>query len=221
MIAGDALRRAGAALGGPTWARRLDRAVVGTTDLGSLYGVAGIAAVLAATGRRRTAADVLGVGAVAWNLAQASKTRVRRQRPYEASGVRRLIRPPTGSSFPSGHATVGTAVMAVLAEQARSPAARRAFDATGAYVALSRVYAGVHYPTDVAGGAGLGLLLGALWRGPAAAVGRGAVGVLARTTARALELTLWLRGRRSTRAAPQAAVGREGPTPGRATGPPR
>lgn len=165
--AGDALRHAGSA--------RVDRAVTATTDLGSVYAVAGAAAVLALAGRRRKAADVLGVGLAAWSAGQASKTRVRRQRPYEADGVRRLVRPPTGSSFPSGHAAVGTAVATILAEDARHPLAAGALDVLGAYVAASRVYVGVHYPTDVIGGAGLGLVIGSLWRGPVAKFGRALV----------------------------------------------
>lgn len=169
---GDAIRRAGSPA--------LDRAVTLTTDLGSLYGVVGLAAVLAAARRRRTAADVLAVGAVTWNVAQASKRVVRRRRPYEADGVRRLIRPPTGSSFPSGHAAVGAGVMAVVGAAAAGPAGRRAADAVGAYVALSRVYVGVHYPTDVIGGAGMGLTVAAVWRGPLAAGGRRVVGALTR-----------------------------------------
>lgn len=167
--AGDALRHAGSA--------NVDRAVGATTDLGSVYAVAGSAAVLAALGRRRQAADVLGAGLVAWTAGQASKTRVRRQRPYEADGVRRLVRPPTGSSFPSGHAAVGTAVATVLADGARHPAAAGVLDVVGAYVAASRVYVGVHYPTDVIGGAGLGLVVGSLWRGPVAKTGRAVVGL--------------------------------------------
>lgn len=162
--AGDAVRRAGSA--------DLERAVALTTDLGSVYSVIGIAAALALTGRRRAAADVACVGALAWNIAQVSKTRVRRLRPYEREGVRRLVRPPTGSSFPSGHAAVGTAVMTVLAESARRRRARDLLYGVGAYVAWSRVFVGVHYPTDVLGGAGLGLTLGSLWRGPFAATGR-------------------------------------------------
>jgi membrane-associated phospholipid phosphatase len=154
---GDAVRRAGSP--------RVDRAVTATTDLGSVYAVLGVAGVLAATRRHRLAADVLGVGLLAWNGAQWSKTRVRRERPYEAHGVRRLIRPPTGSSFPSGHAAVGMAVMSVVADRAKAPLGRRVLQALGAYVAVSRVYVGVHYPTDVIGGAGMGLVLGALWRG--------------------------------------------------------
>jgi membrane-associated phospholipid phosphatase len=172
---GDAVRRAGT----PS----LDRAVSLTTDLGSVYAVVGIAGVLAATGRRRTAADVLCLGGATWAVAQAAKTRVRRQRPYEADGVRRLVRPPTGSSFPSGHAAVGAAVLSLLAARSRSRTGARLLAVLAAYVPLSRIYVGVHYPTDVVGGAGLGLLLSAVWRGPVAAIGRGAVtggGVAAR-----------------------------------------
>lgn len=157
---GDAVRK----FGTPA----LDAAVTYTTDLGSVYSVIGVASTLAVTGRRRAAADVLGVGLVAWNVAQWSKTRVRRQRPYEADGVRRLIRKPTGSSFPSGHSAVGVAMFTMLADRSRGGLSRRGLQALGAYVALSRVYVGVHYPTDVVGGAGMGLMVGALWRGPLA-----------------------------------------------------
>ena len=154
----------------------LDAAVTHTTDLGSVYSVIGVATAFAVTGRRRIAADVLGVGLTAWNVAQLSKTRVRRQRPYEADGVRRLIRKPTGSSFPSGHAAVGVAMFTMLADRSHGGSSRRLLQAIGAYVALSRVYVGVHYPTDVLGGAGMGLAIGALWRGPLAKLNAKVVG---------------------------------------------
>lgn len=157
---GDAVRTFGAPA--------LDAVVTHTTDLGSVYSVIGVATALAASGRPRSAADVLGVGMTAWNVAQWSKTRVRRQRPYESDGVRRLIRKPTGSSFPSGHSAVGMAVFTMLADRSRGGWARRLLQAMGAYVGFSRVYVGVHYPTDVLGGAGMGLAIGALWRGPLA-----------------------------------------------------
>jgi membrane-associated phospholipid phosphatase len=48
--------------------------------------------------------------------------------------VRRLIRVPTGSSFPSGHAAVGMATMALLAERARGPRSRSLLYGAGAYV---------------------------------------------------------------------------------------
>lgn len=172
---GDAVRRWGTP--------RLDQAVRATTDLGSFYAVMGIAAGLAATGRRRAAADVLGVGFAAWNIAQTNKRFVRRARPYEADGVRRLIPAPTGSSFPSGHAAVGAAVMTVLADRARRGPGRRLLQAVAAYIPFSRIYCGVHYPTDVVGGAGLGLVLGSVWRGPVSALSRSAIRIGLRAAA--------------------------------------
>lgn len=204
---GDAVRLSGSGA--------LDRAVIGTTDLGSMYAVVGMAAALAASGRRRLAADVLGVGTLAWAVAQASKTTVRRQRPFELDGVRRLVRPPTGSSFPSGHAAVAAAVTSVIAGRARPGAAGPVLRAAAGYVALSRVYVGVHYPTDVVGGAGLGLVLGGLWRGPVATVGRetvrGVVGIARRVT------VPW---RRSPDARAEGRAGHRAPRPPPAT-PPR
>lgn len=173
---GETLRWAGS--------RRLDRFVTSTTDLGSVYAVLGTAATLGVLGRRRAAEDTLGVGLLAWGLSQGTKTGVRRVRPYdETEGVRRLIAIPTGSSFPSGHATVGAAVATVLVDHARPSVGRAWLALVGAYVPVTRVHVGVHYPTDVLGGAGLGLLLGSVWRGPVATTGRGilhAGGALAR-----------------------------------------
>lgn len=165
--AGDLLRYAGS--------REVDRAVVATTDLGSLYAVGAASSVLALAGRRDSAADAAGVGLLAWCVSQRAKTRVRRARPYEAHGTRRLLRPPTGSSFPSGHATVAAALSAVLAERVPARTQRRLLLLLGPYVALTRVYAGVHYPTDVIGGVGMGYLLAAGWRGTARRTGGAAV----------------------------------------------
>jgi membrane-associated phospholipid phosphatase len=131
--------------------------------------------VLALAGRRRTAADVAGLGVLKWFVAQRSKTFVRRARPYEADGVRRLIRPPAGSSFPSGHAAVAAGMTALLATRVSDPGVAWGLRALGGYVAASRVYVGVHYPSDVIGGAGLGLALASLWAGPLASSGRAAV----------------------------------------------
>ncbi len=61
-------------------------------------------------------------------------------------------------SFPSGHSATSFAVAAVLA--ARWPRAAWAFYLGAALVASGRVVGGSHYPSDVVGGAVLGLLVG-------------------------------------------------------------
>ena len=176
VLVGDRVRDSGTPL--------LDKAVTYTTDLGSLYSVLGVAAVMAGTGRRQLAVDTLGIGGAAWNFAQLSKRRVRRRRPYESEGTRRLIRKPTGSSFPSGHAAVGAAMFWLLGDQAATTVGRRLLQTIGLYVGASRVYVGVHYPTDVLGGAGMGLAVAALWRGPVVAANAAAVRFGARTLRR-------------------------------------
>jgi membrane-associated phospholipid phosphatase len=153
--AGDLLRRARS--------RPSDRVVAAATDLGSLYGVAGVSSALALAGHRRLARDVAVVGATTWMLSQGAKTRVKRARPYEADGVIRLIRPPTGSSYPSGHAAVAAAMLSVVAAEG-APALRIVAGGLTTFVAASRVYVGVHYPSDVVGGVGIGLLLASGWR---------------------------------------------------------
>lgn len=170
--------RLGDALRGETAARG-DPAVVATTDLGSVYAVLAIGGVLAARGRRALAADIVGVGLAAWGLSETVKTGVNRVRPYDRDGTRRLIAPPAGSSFPSGHATVATAWSVVAARHARPGAARGLLPLVGAYVAASRVYVGVHYPTDVIGGVGLGLVLSAAWHGLVCRLIRTCAGYLA------------------------------------------
>jgi undecaprenyl-diphosphatase len=153
--AGDLLRRTRT---GPS-----DRVVAAATDLGSLYGVIGVSAALALRGHRRLATDVGLVGSATWVFAQITKTRVKRARPYEADGVIRLIRPPTGSSYPSGHAAVAAAMMSVIAADS-TLTLRVVTVGLTAFVAASRVYVGVHYPSDVVGGVGIGLLMASGWR---------------------------------------------------------
>ncbi len=140
----------------------VDAVVARATDLGSVYGIAGASAALAASGRPRLARDVAGAGATAWIAAQGAKPAARRPRPYEAGEAQRLVATPAGSSWPSGHAAVAAAMGWTFATQGR--AGRRLGAALTAFVGGSRVYVGVHYPTDVTAGIGVGILSAMAWR---------------------------------------------------------
>jgi undecaprenyl-diphosphatase len=65
---------------------------------------------------------------------------------------------PDSSSFPSGHSA--TAFAAAVAVGLLCPRLRVPLLALAATVALSRVYLGVHYWSDVAAGSALGALIG-------------------------------------------------------------
>ncbi len=85
-----------------------------------------------------------------------------RPRPYVAhpGGVNLIIPRSSDASFPSDHATFSFAIAGViLLENRRLGIASVAF---GALVAFARVFVGIHYPLDVAGGAALGLATGVL-----------------------------------------------------------
>jgi undecaprenyl-diphosphatase len=83
---------------------------------------------------------------------------VPRHRPYE----HQLGRHEHGHSFPSGHtltAFAGATMLALWVPRYRAPLL-----ALASLIALSRLYNGVHYPSDVVAGAALGVATALLLR---------------------------------------------------------
>jgi len=143
-----------------------DRVFAGLTELGSLYAVGAAAAALAALGRPRPALRGAAAAGATWGLGQAVKKLVDRPRPYDAhpGGTRALIAPPMGTSWPSSHPAVLTAFTTVVARESGAGAiARAGLTGLGLTVAASRVYLGVHYPSDVASGFLIGRAVAAVW----------------------------------------------------------
>ena len=95
---------------------------------------------------------------VADSLALGVKDLTNRPRPFEAHPQIHPLYAVHSSSFPAGHAATAFAGAVLLSYAA--PRVTPAFLALAAAIAWSRVYDGVHYPTDVLAGAALGALVG-------------------------------------------------------------
>ena len=87
------------------------------------------------------------------------KARVSRPRPFVAMpSVRMLLAPPDEFSFPSGHTAAACVILVVLGTA--SNFLILPLMTVVAVIGISRVYLGVHYPTDVLAGAVLGSVSG-------------------------------------------------------------
>lgn len=162
--AGDAVDRAARdALARPL-GHRADVAIGAVTDLGSVYGLVGIAGTLFLGGRRRAALDSALAGGAAWIVAQGLKPTLDRPRPYQLDAAERLVAVPAGSSWPSGHSAVAAATATSLSPHL-GPLPRLLAAGFVGTVAVSRLYVGVHHLTDVVAGVAVGHLCARAVRG--------------------------------------------------------
>ncbi|MFF8593676.1 bifunctional phosphatase PAP2/diacylglycerol kinase family protein [Streptomyces sp. NPDC015220] len=117
---------------------------------------AAIAASRTPRARRAAVRGLASLSLASLTINTLGKRSVRRPRPVldPVPIVRRLKQQPITTSFPSGHAASAAAFAAGVALE--SPAWGAAVAPVAASVALSRVYTGVHFPSDVLAGAALG-----------------------------------------------------------------
>ncbi|MFF7308520.1 MULTISPECIES: phosphatase PAP2 family protein [unclassified Streptomyces] len=134
------------------------RALSWAGEHAALWLAAGLAGAAVDGGRRGAWLRGTALTAGAHLVSMGVKRVVRRPRPAH---VEPLVRTAGRHSFPSSHAASATA-----AAVAFGALGARAVPPLAAAVCVSRLVAGVHYPSDVAAGAALGALtarLGARW----------------------------------------------------------
>jgi membrane-associated phospholipid phosphatase len=96
-----------------------------------------------------------GVIAANAGVTQLAKSRYDRLRPFQVDpNIKPPVHLPRDSSYPSGHASSAFAAARVIAVL-EPTLAKEAYE-LATKVAVSRVYAGVHFPSDVVAGALLG-----------------------------------------------------------------
>ena len=122
--------------------------------------IAGLLAACAGRpGRRAAGRGILAVAIAAAVANGPAKLAARRRRPT-AHSAPTLIRMPRSTSFPSGHSAAAFAFATGACGEL--PALLPLLGPLAGAVAYSRVHAGVHYPSDVAGGAAIGIGSGLL-----------------------------------------------------------
>jgi len=148
---------------GPEW---IESVLVDLTSLGGpvVLGLVVLAVVgfLLLQGRRRTGLAILMTSASGELVTQAMKHAFNRPRPTIVPHLRQVF----STSFPSGHAmesavvylTIGAMLMRVADRRATKLYILAVAMLLTAIVGISRVWLGVHYPTDVIGGWMIGLV---------------------------------------------------------------
>ncbi len=145
--------------------RALDRIMYGASALGDDGRVWIAAAALRARSGpdpwRRFARQMTWLTIESIVVNGPAKGAVRRQRPPHIDRVHpHHLRRPSNSSFPSGHAASAATMAMLLSEDGLAPL----WWGLALTIAASRVYVGVHHPSDVAAGLAAGTAMGYLAR---------------------------------------------------------
>jgi undecaprenyl-diphosphatase len=137
------------------WVRRFSR----LGEHGLLWYGVGAAGALVDSERRGHWVKATAVVGGSYLISTSIKMAIGRKRPV-VEDLPHLMATPTGLSFPSSHSSSSFA--AARAYGTLLPAGPLYLGASA--MAFSRLYLGVHYPSDIAAGVALGSLLGTLGR---------------------------------------------------------
>jgi membrane-associated phospholipid phosphatase len=137
------------------WVRRYSR----LGEHGAVWLALGLLGAAGDAERRRRWVRATACVGSAYLLSSSIKLAIGRRRPV-IEDLPHLMATPTGLSFPSSHSTSSFAAAQAYGRLLpRGPLLGAA-----AAMAFSRLYLGVHYPSDVAAGAALGTAVGSLGR---------------------------------------------------------
>jgi undecaprenyl-diphosphatase len=128
------------------------------------FAVAALLASRKGVTRRAALRGVVAIGGASFVTNVVAKPVMPRRRPAADAlpRFRTVVNPPTSSSFPSGHAASAAAFATAVAMEA--PLAGAVIAPLAATVAYSRMHTGVHWTSDVVGGALLGTGIAAATR---------------------------------------------------------
>lgn len=139
----------------------LDGIGIFVAKYGLWFVVCAAAILIARTAGRRTRLFSFCETALALILSRGLVTEIirffyRHPRPFEVTGMEPIITSSSASSFPSGHAAILFAIAVSVIYFNRRWGFGFLFVAV--LVGIARVFAGVHWPLDIAGGAAVGIL---------------------------------------------------------------
>jgi membrane-associated phospholipid phosphatase len=137
------------------WVRRYSR----LGEHGAVWLALGSAGAAVDRRRRRRWLRATGCVGAAYLVSTSIKMAIGRRRPV-VEDLPHLIATPTGLSFPSSHSSSSFAA----AQAFGTLLPRLPLLGAATAMAFSRLYLGVHYPSDIAAGAALGTVIGGLGR---------------------------------------------------------
>ena len=137
------------------WVRRYSR----LGEHGAVWIAGGLAGAWLDRDRRRHWLRATATIGATYMISTSIKLAVGRRRPA-VDDLPHLMATPTGLSFPSSHAASSFAAARAFGSLIPGPPLQLA----AAAMAFTRLYLGVHYPSDIAAGAALGTAIGSLGR---------------------------------------------------------